>query len=57
MGVYPVALVFVVGFVAGKQHVRYLAKRGGEERYPARVRRVVRKYRQACEFDLREDDD
>jgi hypothetical protein len=56
MGFYPVGFVFVVGFFAGKQHVRHLAKRGGEERYPETVERVVCKYRQEKGFDLRKKD-
>lgn len=56
MGFYPVGFVFVVGFFAGKQHVRHLAKRGGEERYPETVERVVCKYRQEKGFDLRKGD-
>lgn len=41
----PVPIVFVVGFLLGKHHVRHLAKHGGERRYPAFVQRTVKKYR------------
>lgn len=41
----PVPLIFVAGFLLGKRHVRHLAKHGGEDRYPAFVRRTVQKYR------------
>jgi hypothetical protein len=57
MGLYPVGFAFVLGFVAGKQHVRYLAKRGGEDRYPDRVGRIVRKYRREHNLGPRRDDD
>lgn len=46
MGVYPLPVLFVVGFGLVHLHVRLLASRGGEERYPETVQRVVRKYRQ-----------
>lgn len=56
IGFYPVTFTFILGFVTGKQHVQYLAKRGGEERYPTRVRQVVQKYRREYALELREDD-
>lgn len=57
MGLFPVGFAFVFGFFAGKQHVRYLAKRGGEDRYPDRVGRVVRKYRREHGLGPKQDDE
>lgn len=34
-----------VGYVLGKLHIRRLAFRGGESRYPALVQQAVRAYR------------
>ena len=45
MGFYPVPLLFVVGFAGVHLHIRFLAARGGEQRYPGAVQRVVEKYR------------
>jgi hypothetical protein len=45
MGFYPVPLMFVVGFALVHLHVRFLAARGGESRYPETIQRVVEKYR------------
>lgn len=45
MGFYPAPVMCVVGFALVQLHVRFLAARGGEERYPASLRRVVEKYR------------
>jgi len=46
MGFYPAPLLFLVGFALVHLHVRFLAARGGEGRYPATLQRVVEKYRQ-----------
>lgn len=46
MGFYPAPLLFVVGFAGVHLHIRFLAARGGEQRYPDTVQRVVEKYRQ-----------
>lgn len=45
MGFYPVPLMFLVGFGLVHLHVRLLAARGGEGRYPDRLQTVVEKYR------------
>lgn len=45
IGLCGLPFVFMGGFFVAKAHVRYLAKRGGEERFPDRVGRVVRRYR------------
>jgi hypothetical protein len=45
MGFYPAPVMCVVGFALVQVHVRVLAARGGEERYPASFQRVVKKYR------------
>jgi hypothetical protein len=45
MGLYPAPVMCVVGFALVQVHVRVLAARGGEERYPASLQRVVEKYR------------
>ncbi|MFC6722238.1 hypothetical protein [Halobacteriaceae bacterium SHR40] len=44
--ILPSPLLFAAGFVAGKGHVRYLAKHGGECGYPALIQETARKYRQ-----------
>lgn len=41
----PAPLLFAVGFLVGKRHVRYLAEHGGENGYPPLVRETARKYR------------
>jgi hypothetical protein len=46
MGFYPVPLLFVVGFAGVHLHIRFLAARGGEGRYPDTIQRVVEKYRE-----------
>lgn len=46
MGFYPAPLLFLVGFALVHLHVRFLAARGGESRYPEAIQRVVEKYRQ-----------
>lgn len=51
----PAPFLFVVGFFVGKQHVRHLAKHGGEEGYPAPVRTVVEKYRQERRPEVNDD--
>lgn len=45
IGLCGTPFVFIVGFVLAKEHIQYLARKGGEERYPERLQRVVRKYR------------
>jgi hypothetical protein len=50
-GVYPVPLLFVVGFALVHLHVRFLAARGGEKRYPESLQRVVVKYRRENDGD------
>lgn len=45
IGLSGTPLVFVVGFFLAKEHLRYLARHGGEEHYPGRIERVVKKYR------------
>jgi len=41
----PSPMVFAVGFVVGKQHVRHPARHGGEDGYPMFVQRTVKRYR------------
>jgi len=48
--VLPSPLLFAVGFVVGKRHVRYLAKNGGESGYPEIIQDTARKYRQQMEY-------
>lgn len=45
MGLFPTPLLFLVGFALVHLHVRFLASRGGEDRYPETVQRVVESYR------------
>jgi uncharacterized protein (DUF849 family) len=45
MGLYSVPVLFLAGFGLVHLHVRYLAARGGEKRYPERLQQVVEKYR------------
>jgi len=53
MGLYPVPLLFVVGFAGVHLHIRFLAARGGEGRYPEAIQRVVEKYRAETDGDRR----
>lgn len=49
MGFFPAPILFLVGFALVHLHVRVLAARGGERRYPESVQRVVEKYRREKE--------
>jgi len=44
--------LYVVGLYLGKWHVRRLAVRGGEDRYPEPIPEVVRAYREEHRYAI-----
>lgn len=43
--------VFGLGLFVGKKHVRILARKGGESRYPYWVQKAVEEYRENTEVN------